>query len=128
MIFPWHPDCNISLTMDTILLCSHNPILVKSLYGLLRDEGYDVETIDHPALAVRRVFEKSFRSVIFDPEPFGLSIDDAVKIIRSVAPEVLVIFIGHNNPDTEALSIDAPINLVEFRKAVKAAHRMQQVH
>lgn len=114
--------------MDTILLCSHNPILVKSLYGLLRDEGYDVENTDHPALAVRRILEKKFSSVIFDPEPFGLSVDDAVKIIRSVAPDVLVIFIGHDNPDMEALSIDAPINLVEFRKAIKTAHRMQQIH
>lgn len=114
--------------MDSILLCSHNPILVKSLYGLLRDEGYDVETVDHPSLAVRRIFEKTFRSAIFDTEPFGLSVDDAVKIIRSVAPEVLVIFIGQNNPDMEALSIEAPINLIEFRKAINTVHRMQRVH
>ncbi len=114
--------------MDSILLCSHNPILVKSLYGILRDEGYAVETAEHPAQAVQMVLAHPFSSVIFDPEPFGLSVDDAVKIIRQVAPEILVIFVGHDNPGAEALSIEAPINLVEFRKAINSLHRLQNVN
>lgn len=114
--------------MDTILLCSHNPILVKSLYGILRDEGYSVDVAEHPSQAVHMVMGKSFSSVIIDPEPFGLSVDDAVKIIRSVAPETLVIFVGNDSPETETLSIEVPINLLEFRKAIKTLHRIQHVH
>ena len=114
--------------MDTILLCSHNPILVKSLYGILRDEGYGVELAEHPAQAVKMVMERQFSSIVIDPEPFGLAVDDAVKIIRTVRPEVMVVFVGHTGADSDALSIESPINLAEFRKAINLLHRMQHVN
>lgn len=115
------------ITMNDILLCSHNPILIKSLYGILIDEGCRVDIAEHPALAVQMVFRKRYKAAIIDPEPFGLSVDDAIKIIKTVLPDILVIFVGHDKPDTDALSIDAPIDLGEFKKAIHDVNRLQEI-
>jgi DNA-binding NtrC family response regulator len=104
--------------MHEILLCSHNPILKKSLYGMLRDEGYEVETADHPANAVQMVLNKHFNALIIEPEPFGISAEDAVKIIKSVLPEMVVIFVGYDKLDPYALALKAPVDLEEFRRAI----------
>ena len=80
--------------MKDILLCSSNPILVKNLYGILRDEGFGVETVEHPAFAVQAVMERPFVLVVMDAEPFGLSAEDAVQIISSIAPGLSVLSLG----------------------------------
>ena len=110
--------------MNELLLCSNNQLLVKSLYGMLRDEGYCVETADHPALAVQMVLRKQYTALIIDSEPFGLSVDDAIKIIRSILPDLLVIFIGYDKIDSDALSIEAPLDLAEFKQTL---HDIQQL-
>ena len=69
----WHTGCNIPPVMKTIILCSSNPMLIKNLYGVLRDEGYTVETMEHPALAVKKVMWAHYDFVIVDSEPFGMS-------------------------------------------------------
>jgi CheY-like chemotaxis protein len=104
-----------------ILLCSNNPILVKSLHGILRDEGYIVDIADHPAMAVQRVFEKVYSAAIMDPEPFGLSVEDAIRIIKRVRPEMLVIFVGYDQLE-DVLNIEAPIDLEEFKRAIRNIH------
>ena len=68
--------------MEEILLCTHDPILVKSLYGVLRDKGHDVEIADHLALAVQMILKSHYYAVIIDGKPFGLSVEDAVQIMR----------------------------------------------
>lgn len=80
--------------MKRIILCSSNPLLVKSLYGVLRDQGYVIEEVEHPAHAVRKVLGGRYDLVIIDAEPFGLSADDAADIIRAVAPELPVFSVG----------------------------------
>jgi DNA-binding NtrC family response regulator len=112
--------------MPEILLCSNNPILVKSLHGILRDEGYFVDIADHPAMAVQRVFEKGYSAAIMDTEPFGLSTEDAIKIMKSVRPEILVIFIGCDKVE-DVLKIEAPIDLEEFKRAIHNIHRSGRV-
>ena len=47
--------------MKNILLCSSNPILVKSLYAILRDEGFYVATSEHPAFAVQMIMHTTLR-------------------------------------------------------------------
>lgn len=101
--------------MKKILLCTHNPISVKNLYGILRDEGFAVETADHPALAVRMVLEQGYSAVIIDSQPFGLSVADATKIIKTVSPETAVILVGCKDDDQDGLGINMPMDLSELR-------------
>ncbi len=114
--------------MTELLLCSNNQLLVKSLYGMLRDEGYSVETADHPALAVQMVLRKEYTALIIDSEPFGLSVDDAIKIIRSVLPDMIVIFIGYDKIDSDALSIEAPLDLAEFKQTLNELHHLRYIN
>ena len=112
--------------MTDVLLCTNNPLLSKSLYGMLRDEGYSVDTADHPALAVQMVIKKAFNALIIDSEPFGLSVDDAVRIIRTLSPEIAVLFIGDDSGTVDGLSIEAPVDLAEFRQTIQAMHGSNQ--
>ncbi len=114
--------------MAETLLCSNNPILVKSLYAILRDEGCNVDTADRPSLAVQMALKKKYAALVIDSEPFGLSVQDAVKIIKSVLPDIIVIFVGYDTLESDALSIEAPIDLGEFKKAVHGIPRLQHIN
>jgi DNA-binding response OmpR family regulator len=105
--------------VNEILLCSHNPILIKSLYGVLRDEGYQIDIADHPAGAVQLIFRNQYTAVIMDPEPFGLPVKDAVQIMRTVQPGVIVIFIGSDKLGIDVLNVDVPVDLEEFKKMIR---------
>jgi CheY-like chemotaxis protein len=115
----WHRSCFFTFAVADILFCTSNPILAKSLYGILRDEGYSVETADHPAMAVRMALLNRYAAVIMDPEPFGLSVEDAVGIIKTIQPGILVIFVGCDNLGTDVLSVEMPIDLEDFRGAIR---------
>ncbi len=93
---------------------------------MLRDEGYSVDTADHPALAVQMALKKAFNALIIDTEPFGLSVDDAVRIIRTLSPEIAVLFIGDDSGIVDGLSIEAPVDLAEFRQTIQAMHSSNQ--
>jgi DNA-binding NtrC family response regulator len=114
---------NVVPMLDT-LLCSNNPILLRSLYSILRDEGYGVDSADHPSHAVQMAFKKSYSALIIDSEPFGLSVEDAIKIIKTIQPAIVVIFVGYDNLETDVLSIDAPIDLEQFKRAVHSIGRL----
>jgi len=111
--------------MSETLLCSNNPILVKSLYAILRDEGYGVDTADHPSMAVQMAFKKGYCALIIDSEPFGLSVEDAIRIIKTVLPNIVVIFVGYDTLETDVLSIEAPLDLEQFRKTIHNIEPMQ---
>lgn len=110
------------------LLCSNNPILVRSLYAILRDEGYGVDTADFPSHAVQLAFRKKYSALIIDSEPFGLSVEDAVKIIKTVQPAIEVILIGYESPGSDVLSIEAPIDLEQFKMTVHSIGRLNTMH
>lgn len=116
------------LPMAETLLCSNNPILVKSLYGILRDEGISVDTADHPSLAVQMALKKKYAALVIDSEPFGLSVEDAIKIIKTIRPEIVVIFVGYDTLDTDVLSIEAPIDLDQFKNTIRSIGRMHIMH
>jgi DNA-binding NtrC family response regulator len=105
--------------MKNIILCSSNPILTKSLYSMLRDDGCQVETIEHPAQAVQMVMRRHYHCVIVDSEPFGLSAEDAAKIIKAVAPLMPILFIGDERTDTHAHTVDAAIDLEAFKRTIQ---------
>ncbi|MBI5103087.1 MAG: hypothetical protein HZB33_14825 [Nitrospirae bacterium] len=114
--------------MTDLLLCSNNQLLTRSLYGMLRDEGYGVETAEHPSLAVQMVLKKTYAALIIDSEPFGLTVDDAIKIIRTIVPDMLVIFIGYDKIGSDALSIESPLDLDEFKRTLNGLHTLKYTH
>jgi DNA-binding NtrC family response regulator len=93
-------------------------MMIKNLYGILRDEGYEVETIEHPALAVQMVMRRSYDFIIVDSEPFGLSAEDAVEIIKIVAPGMPILFVGGNRDKEHAPAEEAPVDLEEFKRTI----------
>lgn len=99
-------------------MCTHNPLLIKGLYGILRDEGYDVEITDHPAHAVRLIMENRFLGVILDSKAFGLPAEDAVQIIKTIAPEIRIILLGYPELETDTMSVKVPSDLDVLRKLV----------
>ena len=114
--------------MEEILLCTHDPILVKSLYGILRDNGHDVEIADHPALAVQMILKRPYYAVILGGKSFGLSVEDTVQIIKMVSPEMPIIIAGGPEYKTDALSISTPVDLEEFRDVLNAMHQSNKTH
>lgn len=107
-----------------ILLCSEEPILLKNLYGILRDEGWEVETVSHPALAIRTLIKDNFKAIIFDSGVPGMSVNDAVHIIRSFLPEMIVFTIGNVTKDPGVMTLSMPVDLGEIKEMV---HNVKQV-
>ena len=104
--------------MKNIILCSSNPLLIKNVYGFLRDEGYIVDIVEHPALAVKKVLWGAYDLVIVDSEPFGMSADEAAQVIRSVAPGMPVVIMGGEGEKDPAAGIGAPLDLEEFKRTI----------
>ncbi len=104
--------------MKNVILCSSNPILIKSLYGMLRDEGYAVETVEHPAMAVQMVMHESYDFIIVDSAPFGLSAEEAVQIIQTVAPDLPILHVGGGPEQERSQTVETPIDLEEFKRTI----------
>lgn len=113
--------------MQNILLCTHNPLLIKGLYGILRDEGCDVDISDYPAHAVQQIMKNTYGAVIIDTHAFGMSSEDAVRIIKTVAPDVRVIQVGYPEVETDALSIKVPADLETLRALVHGIHGINSI-
>lgn len=104
--------------MKKILLCSSNPLLVKSLYAMIRDGGYEVEEVEHPAIAVQRVLQGSYRLLIFDVEPFGLSAEDAARIIATIAPGMPIFCVGGGPASDHLPLIKLPADLDAIKELI----------
>jgi len=104
--------------MKNIILCSSNPLLIKNIYGFLRDEGYTIDIVEHPALAVKKVLWGAYDLVIVDAEPFGMSAQEAAQVIRSVAPGMPVVIMGGEREKEFAGGIRMPLDLEEFKRTI----------
>ena len=104
--------------MKKILLCSSNPLLIKSLYGMLRDEGCSVEEVEHPALAVQKVLKSAYDFMIVDAEPFGLSAEDAARIIKTRAPGMPIFSIGGSTACDNLSMIRLPADLDAIKEMI----------
>ena len=104
--------------MKRIILCSSNPLLIKSLYGMLRDEGYDIEDVEHPALAVQKVLAGAFDFMIVDAEPFGMSAEDAARIIKTIAPGMPIFSIGGGAACDNLAMIRLPADLDAIKEMI----------
>ena len=113
--------------MNEILLCTHDPIFVKSLYGVLRDDGHTVEIADHLALAVQMILKDHYYAVIIDGKPFGLSVEDAVQIMKAVSPDMPIIVVGGPEGGADSLSIGIPVDLEELRELINSIHQNKKI-
>ncbi|MEK6744066.1 MAG: hypothetical protein AABZ15_10660 [Nitrospirota bacterium] len=104
--------------MKNIILCSSNPLLIKNVYGFLRDEGYTVDIVEHPALAVKKVLWGVYDLVIVDSEPFGMSAQEAAQVIRSVSPGMPVVIMGREREKDLADGMEEPLDLEEFKRTI----------
>ncbi len=104
--------------MKHILLCSSNPILTRNLYAILCDAGLLVESIEHPAFAVQKIMAQKFDALIIDSEPFGMSAEEAVEIIRTVAPALPVLYVGEHTR-SEMPAAERPLDLEELRRTIR---------
>src|SRR5512140_497933 len=109
--------------MTQVLLCTHDPILVKSLYGVLRDDGHNVEIADHLALAVQMILKDHYYAVIIDGKPFGLSVEDAVQIMKTVSPDMPIIVVGGPEDGAGSMSIRIPVDIEELRELINSIHQ-----
>ncbi len=100
-----------------IILCSSNTIVAKSIYCVLRDAGHAVETVEYPAAAVQKVIGKKYDAVIIDADPFGLSREDAAEIIKAVAPDLPVLFVGSTSQG-RFRTREWPLDLEALTKAI----------
>ena len=99
--------------MKNIILCSSNPLLIKSLYGMLRDEGCAVEEVEHPALAVQKILKGAYDFMIVDAEPFGLSAEDAARIIKTIAPEMPILCVGGAGDTVSMIRLPADLDAIK---------------
>jgi len=113
--------------MNDILLCTHNPMLIKGLYGILRDEGCDVDISDYPAHAVQQIMKNTYQVVIIDSHAFGMSAEDAVRVIKTVAPDIKVILVGCPEYEVDALSIKVPADLETVRSLIHGIHQISSI-
>ncbi len=113
--------------MNDILLCTYNPLLIKSFYGILRDEGFSIEIADHPALAIQMIFQKKYTAFIIDSESFGLSAEETIQIIRSISPDMPIIVAGNENHAVRALSVKTPVDLEEFKDVIHNVHQFSKI-
>ncbi|TAN41403.1 MAG: hypothetical protein EPN22_15490 [Nitrospirae bacterium] len=103
-----------------ILLCSQHPIFIKGVYGALRDAGYQIETSEHPAGAVRSVFDSSYSVVILDSRDIGLNASDAAMIIRTVRPDIPVVLIGTSAVADGLYSVENPDEVDRIKEIISS--------
>jgi DNA-binding response OmpR family regulator len=104
--------------MKEILLCSSSPLLVKNLYGTLRDEGYSVEIVEHPSLAVQKVLQGTYDLTIIDAEPFGLPAADAVRILGAIAPGMPILCLGGEDGSDQLQTFRVPADLDAIKEMI----------
>lgn len=104
--------------MKRILLCSSNPLLVKSLYASLREEGYAVDEVEHPSLAVQKVLQGSYDLTVIDAEPFGMSAAEAARVVAAIAPGMPILCLGDEAADLGPLQITVPAEPDAIREMI----------
>lgn len=80
--------------MRKILLCSHNPILIKNLYGLFIDNGFAVEVVEQSSFAIKRLMVADIDLFVMDASTFGLTVTETIEIIMNLVPDMPYIVVG----------------------------------
>ena len=121
---------NPSIDIPRILIVDDEESIRFLLREVMRREGYDVETVDNGESAVQLVRENNFDLVILDIRMPGMDGIQALKEMRQVRPNLVVLMItahGTNELAVEAMRIGAydyfnkPFELDEMRIVVRRA-------
>jgi CheY-like chemotaxis protein len=104
--------------VEQILLCSHNPIFIKNLYGILWDAGLHADIADHHSLAITMVLNRRYVAIIIDAAQLGLAAEEVIRIIKGILPDIPIIVAGCDVPHGEAFNLEAPVDLEEFKKVI----------
>lgn len=92
--------------MRKILLCSHDPILIKNIYGLFINGGFIVDVVDQSSFAIKRVMEGDIDLLVMDAATFGLSVTETIEIIKNMAPDLPYIIVGSSDRNGFSSSIE----------------------
>lgn len=113
--------------MKDVLFCAYNPMVVKNLYCILRQDGFEVEIADHMASALRMIALKEYGAVVMDCWPFGISTEDAVQVMRSVRPGLSVLVLGKVSSASGAVSVEEPLDLEILREIIHAVNSIGEI-
>jgi DNA-binding response OmpR family regulator len=80
-----------------VLLCSCDPLLIKNLYGALRQEGYGVTQTEWAATAVKMTFTDKYDAVVIDAEDVGMSANQVAEIVKRQREDTVVLAVGNSN-------------------------------
>lgn len=111
--------------MINVLLCSQEPLLSKGLYGPLRDEGYRVDMVEHPADAVRWFLNKPYDAVVIDSRDIGLNAFEAASIMKNISSDTKIFLFSGKKEQTKLfvqdgiVVIDTPVELDRFIELFK---------
>jgi DNA-binding NtrC family response regulator len=114
----WHVYWNKKF-MKALLLCSQDPLFLKSLYCVLKEEGYEIEVATHTANAVRLSLFRCYSAVIMDSGNVGFSEREAAKVITSVTGGTPVIIAGGGDSRSDLICVDKPLDLEEVRGVLR---------
>jgi DNA-binding response OmpR family regulator len=114
--------------MKALLLCSQDPLFLKSLYCVLKEEGYDIEVATHTADAVRLSLFRGYAAVIMDSGNVGFSEREAAKVITSVTGGTPVIIAGQADPQSGSISVGKPLDLEEVRGVLRNLFGLSDYH
>lgn len=113
--------------MKEVLFCAYDPMLIKNLYGILRQDGYNVEVADHLSAAVRMVMGKQYGAVVMDTWPFGIATEDAVQAMKSVCPGLSILVLGKVSGAAQAVSVEGPADTEALRKIIHAINGIEDM-
>ena len=110
--------------MRNLLLSTQDQIFIKGLYSPLRDEGFEVDIVEHASESVRYSLHKSYGVVILDSRDVGLNAYEAASIIKHIRPETtLVLLVDTDIMENELIDdifiIETPVELDYFIKLLK---------
>ncbi len=105
-------------TMLEILICTHDPMLVKGLCNPLRDTGYLVTTVDHAAMAIKLMLKRQFVAIVLDSSVMGMSLPEALPVIRHVSPLTKVIVVSDARTDYDAWTVPRSAGCEEVRAII----------
>lgn len=118
-------NLQFSAAVKEALVCTHNPLLIKSLQGILQDEGYAVEVTEQPSFVIQVAARKHYATIIIDSESFGLSVEEVIRIVGTLLPDASFLVIGNHPYNPGTFSIKTPVDLEEFKHVLHTMHRLR---
>ncbi len=109
----------LAVAMRRILFCSQDHLLKKSAYGLLRDDGHIVDTVEHPSDAVRSFLLNPYDAVVMDSRDVGLRATDASAVIKSLKADTAIFVLGGMESGRDVFILDNPASPGELLELVR---------